>query len=125
MKMVRFQVLIPDDIPLKPLYDQSNQPEKGLVYRLQVAQTAGSYQGTMLTQIGNALMEKGNSSGNYLYLAGQYATYAEAAAARQRLGIQSGITIVPYADGRRISMDQAARFVFQFPDLQAYINGGG
>lgn len=125
MKKVYFQVLIPEDIPLKPQYDSNNPPEKGLVYRLQVAQTLGLYQGTLLTQIGNALMEKGSSSGNYIYLAGQYTTYAEALATRQRLGNQTGITIVPYADGRRISIDQAARFVFQFPDLQAYINGGG
>jgi hypothetical protein len=127
MKLVRFQLLVPDGLPLKPLYDPSSAPEKGLIYRLQIAQSSGIYQGTLLSQTGNPLMERGNVSGSYLYLVGQYATYAEALAARQRLGqsSQSGIAITPYADGHRINVEQASRMVFQYPDLQAFINGGG
>lgn len=121
-RLLRMQLLGPEGSTFSPFYEASNSPETGLHYRLLIGQGTGPYQGGLWSSLGQGTMEK-NTTGGYSFYAGKFSRFADAVAARSRLGV-AGLVIVPFLEGRRLNKEQVAPFVFKYPDLQEFLTSG-
>ncbi len=95
-----------------------------LTYRLLIAESNAIYRGALLAQLENPLIElKALPEGNYLYLAGNFNTYAEAKAAREKFGPSAGfdVQVIPFVRERWIKREDAQTFAGQFPDLVNFL----
>jgi hypothetical protein len=126
-KAVHFQVSGLGELPLKVnaenwLGKESN--EKGLYFRLQIAQAAGLFQHPLLSKDPEAGVERSFSNGTYLYTLGKYSTYADAKTAQERMAAQlsaGGSEIIPYYNGQRLNRENAGPLSGQYPDLLSWL----
>ena len=97
---------------------------KNLLYKIQAYSLSGEFNGGLLEQYPDAMIEKEPNLAYYRYTLGAFTRYAEAEAFRQEL-IQAGVRsafIVPYIYGLRVDRMTARRNIINFPDLQYYAN---
>ncbi|MBK8654994.1 MAG: PD40 domain-containing protein [Haliscomenobacter sp.] len=96
-----------------------------LTYRLLIAESSVIYRGALLAQLENPITElKSLPEGNYLYLAGNFNTYAEAKAAQAKFGPSAGfaVQVIPFARERWLKKEDAYAYTTQYPDLVQFLN---
>ena len=96
-----------------------------LTYRLLIAESNVIYRGALLAQLENPIIElKSLPAGNYLYLAGNFNTYAEAKAARAKFGPSAGfdVRVIPFAKERWLKKEDAPFYTTPYPDLVNFLN---
>jgi hypothetical protein len=126
-KALQFQVSGLGELPLKVNVENwlGKEPtEKGLYFRLQIAQATGLFQHPLLSKDPEAGVERSFSNGSYLYTLGKYSTYAEAKTAQDRLGPQlsaGACEIIPYYHGQRLNRENAGPLSAQYPDLLSWL----
>jgi len=94
-----------------------------LSYKVQVAATKQLYNGEIINNYPDAMVEKKPSSPFYKYTVGLYRTFFSANQLKNDLINQgfSDVFVVPYIKGQRISLTEAAAWSIKYPDLKIYL----
>jgi len=98
--------------------------DNAIMYKIQIAVVSQMYRSLALDLFNDTSVEEDKSTGLYAYTIGLYDNYAEALKTKRDIG-RLGFTdaqIVVYYDGRRISEDDFALYVKDFPDLRGLMN---
>ncbi|MFK7934596.1 MAG: OmpA family protein, partial [Saprospiraceae bacterium] len=104
-------------------YKSYQKLNRGLIYRIQIANSPQMYKGDLIVRYPHALVEKNMNESNYQYLVGRYQTYTSARELQKDIQA-NGVAnpqIVPYLKGQKLSTDVAERYVTEYPDLAQFI----
>ena len=96
---------------------------QGLSYKVQIAAIKQMYNGGILTQYRDGMVESDGSSSYYRYSVGLYQTFSSADQLRIDL-IRQGVTdafVVPYVNGVRVDRDDSKIYSAAYPDLLNFI----
>jgi hypothetical protein len=96
---------------------------KGLWYKLQIAESPDMYTNPILSLYKHSLLEWDDKNKLYLYSLGLYESYLLAKTAFDNLkagGIEK-VKIIPYLNGIRIQDSEIMELLAQYPDLKNYL----
>ncbi len=96
---------------------------QGLSYKVQIAAIKQMYNGNILTQSPDGMVESDGASKYYKYTVGLYQTFSSANQMRVSL-IRQGVTdafVVPYVNGVRVNRDDSKIYSAAYPDLINFI----
>lgn len=96
---------------------------QGLSYKVQIAAIKQMYNGDILVQYPDAIVETEGGSEYYRYTVGLYQTFSSADELRKEL-IRQGVTdafVVPYVGGVRVNRDDSKIYSAAYPDLLNFI----
>lgn len=96
---------------------------QGLSYKVQIASIKQMYNGNILTQYDDPMVESDGSNAYYRYSVGLYQTFSDANQLRSNL-IRQGVTdafVVPYVNGLRVNRDDSKIYSAAYPDLLNFI----
>ncbi|MFK8101467.1 MAG: OmpA family protein [Saprospiraceae bacterium] len=97
---------------------------EGLSYKVQLASIKQMYNGNLILDYPNPLIESGAASEYYKYTVGLYKKFVLAERLRRELqekGVE-GVFVVPYLNGIRISRIEANFYSEDYRDLKNYLN---
>lgn len=96
---------------------------QGLSYKVQVAAIKQMYNGAILTEYPDPMVEMTGEDEYYKYTVGLYQTFSSANELRKDL-IRQGVTdafIVPYVNGVRVNKDDSKIYSAAYPDLLNFL----
>lgn len=96
---------------------------QGLSYKVQIAAIKQMYNGEILNQYPDVMVESLSSSDYYKYTIGLFQSFSSAEQLRKEL-IRQGVSdsfVVPYVNGIRVNRDDSKIYSLAYPDLLDYI----
>ena len=96
---------------------------KGISYRVKVAMTSNMYNGNIISNYPDPMIDKPLDRNLYRYTIGMYGTYQSAQFMKQDL-IKQGVTeaeVIPFFNGRELDKNAALALVDDHPDLVNYL----
>lgn len=108
----------------KPEAAQYAKRIEGLIYRVEITETATMYSNSILHDFAHTLTEKRPNDTNVRYLVGMETSFAAAKILHQNMlkkGL-SGAKIIPYINGIRLASTEAQTLFKIYPDLGSYLD---
>ncbi len=95
----------------------------GLSYKIQIAAIQQMYNGGLINEYPDGMVERNLSSPFYQYTLGLYRTYSSADQLQKELNRNGYMDtfIVPYIGGKRVSVDESRIYTAIYPDLINFI----
>lgn len=119
--------IIPDNLSISedaksPQGEKLTAGDKGLSYRIHVANVNQMYKGSVLSQYGESIIEKSTGE-SYSYTVGLYDTYASARGAKNTIvrDYVPEAKIEVYIDGKRVDRAGVEKYKERYPDLADYL----
>jgi len=96
---------------------------KGISYRVKVAMTSNMYNGNIISNYPDPMIDKPVDRNLYRYTIGMYSTYQSAQFMKNDL-IKQGVTeaqVIPFYNGKELNKDSAVSLTDTYPDLVNYL----
>ncbi|MCP4442655.1 MAG: tetratricopeptide repeat protein [Aureispira sp.] len=108
----------------RPEYAQYSKRIEGLIYRVEVTETATMYSNSVLQDFAHTLTEKRPNDINVRYLVGIEKKFVDAKNLHQSMLNKgfSGAKVIPYINGTRVDPTEAQTLFKVYPDLGSYLD---